>query len=280
MSNFTKAGSEHWQSTLTRAPLFANLFFDRLAALGSRAVNPPFRGLCFVALFDQVVDCRLLACVPSVDTPWRCGGHSHSPRPVAAFSAFSSGQVRRLDWKGRPFHRGYRKRPRRLLNRLRPLRFLSYRRVAWRLRLSGLTSHCSTPVSVQMRPSITKDPRATRSISPGCQAGVPMKLRFALGNICRAKSWTMRSVADAKWSATRNSSVASCYQPSSCLVDDNFYLGSVSSAVKCHGKGSCRCRHQCDTTNGTDDSNPSRSVASAAARSPCRAKPSARNPQP
>ena len=61
MSNFTKAGSEDWQSTLTRAPLFANLFFDRLAALGSRAVNAPFRGLCFVALFDQMVDCRLLA---------------------------------------------------------------------------------------------------------------------------------------------------------------------------------------------------------------------------
>src|SRR6266404_1359985 len=90
-----------------------------------------------------------------------------------------------------------------------------------------------------MRPSITKDPRATRGISPGCQAGVPTKLRFALGIIYRAKSWTMCSVADAKWSATGNSSVASCYQPSSCLVDDNFYLGSVSSAVKCRGKGWC-----------------------------------------
>src|SRR5438132_10048098 len=45
----------------------------------------------------------------------------------------------------------------------------------------------------------------------------------------------MCSVADAKWSATGNSSVASCYQPSSCLVDDNFHLGSVSSAVKCPG---------------------------------------------
>ena len=88
---------------------------------------------------------------------------------------------------------------------------------------------------MQMRPSATKDPRATRSFRLGCQAGIPMKLRFALGTIYRAKSWTMRSVADAKWSATRNSSVASCYQPSSCLVDDNFYLGSVSSAVKCHG---------------------------------------------
>ena len=49
MSNFTKAGSEDWQSTLTRAPLFANLFLDRLTALGSSAVNAPFRGLCFVA---------------------------------------------------------------------------------------------------------------------------------------------------------------------------------------------------------------------------------------
>src|SRR2546429_7886153 len=102
----------------------------RLAALGPRAVNAPFRSLCFVALFDQVVDCRLLACVSSVDLPWRCGGHSHSPRPVAAFSAFSSSQIRRLDWKGRPFHRGYRKRPRRLLNRLRPRRFLSDPRAA------------------------------------------------------------------------------------------------------------------------------------------------------
>src|SRR6266853_2256029 len=145
MGNFTKAGSEDRQSTLPWAPLFANLFFDRLAALGSRAVNAPFRGLCFVALFDQVVDCRLLAYVPPVDTPWRCGGHSHSPRPVAAFSAFCVGRVRRLHWKGRPFHRGYRKRPRRLLNRLRPLRFLSYRRVAYRPRFSGLTSHCLTP---------------------------------------------------------------------------------------------------------------------------------------
>src|SRR5260370_36210598 len=93
MSNFTKAGSEDWQSTLTRAPLFANLFLDRLAVLGSRVVNAPFRGLCFVALFDQVVDCRLLAYVPPVDTPWRCGGHSHSPRPVAAFSALYVGRV-------------------------------------------------------------------------------------------------------------------------------------------------------------------------------------------
>src|SRR5712671_1474240 len=34
-----------------------------------------------------------------------------------------------------------------------------------------------------MRPSITKDPRATQGISPGCQTGVPTKLRFAFGII-------------------------------------------------------------------------------------------------
>src|ERR1700732_2434781 len=103
---------------------------------------------------------------------------------------------------------------------------------------------------MQMKTSI--DPRATQGVSPGCQTGVPTKLCFALGISYRAKSWTICSVADAKWSATRNSSVASCYQPSSCLVEDDFYLGLVSSALKCHGKGSCRCRRQCDTTNGTD----------------------------
>src|SRR5438132_8468512 len=128
MSNFTKAGSEDRQSTLTRAPLFANLFFDRLAALGSRAVNAPFRGFCFVALFDQVVDRRLLARVPSVDTPWRCGGHSHSPRPVAAFSAFSCRSNQTPGWEGVAVPPGCRKRPRRLFNRLTPARFLSYRR--------------------------------------------------------------------------------------------------------------------------------------------------------
>jgi hypothetical protein len=97
-----------------------------------------------------------------------------------------------------------------------------------------------------------RPPRNTRH-QPRLSGGVPAKRRFALGISYRAKSWTMCSVADAKWSATRNSSVASCYQPSSCLVDDKFHLGSVSSAVKCHGKGSSRCRHQCDITNGTDD---------------------------
>ncbi len=56
-------------------------------------------------------------------------------------------------------------------------------------------------------------------------------------NYLPGESWTMRSVADAKRSATRNASVASCDQPSSCLVDDNFHLGSVSNAVKCHRQG-------------------------------------------
>src|SRR6266566_4970107 len=93
MSNFTKAGSEDWQSTLTRAPLFANLFFDRLAALGSRAVNAPFRSLCFVALFDQVVDYRLLACVSSVigverrRVPW---GDPRLPIEVCGHARFGA----------------------------------------------------------------------------------------------------------------------------------------------------------------------------------------------
>jgi hypothetical protein len=89
-----------------------------------------------------------------------------------------------------------------------------------------------------IRPDETFDnerpPRNTEH-QPGLSGGGPYEASFALGIIYRAKSWTMRSVADAKWSATRNSSVASCYQPSSCLVDDDFHLGSVSSAVKCRG---------------------------------------------
>jgi len=66
---------------------------------------------------------------------------------------------------------------------------------------------------------------------------------FSLRNSLRAltkrpsKSWTLRSVADAKRSATRNSSGASCYQAPSWLVDDNFYLGSASNAVKWNGSG-------------------------------------------
>jgi hypothetical protein len=45
-----------------------------------------------------------------------------------------------------------------------------------------------------------------------------MKLRFPLEIIYRAKSWTMCSVTDPKWSATLNSSVASCCQPSDEMI--------------------------------------------------------------
>src|SRR5260370_42149552 len=87
-------------------------------------------------------------------------------RPVAAFSAFYVGRVRRLHWKGRPFHRGYRKRPRRLLNRLRPLRFLSYRRVSRGLWVFGLgppfsKTPCNPPdgtLPKQKTPRHTEDP--------------------------------------------------------------------------------------------------------------------------
>jgi hypothetical protein len=91
------------------------------------------------------------------------------PDPLRRSPHLYSGQVRRLHWKRWPFHRGYRKRPRRLLNWRRPLGFLSYRRIACRLRLSGLTSHCSTPCIVQMRPSMRKTPLTTGD-RPGCKA--------------------------------------------------------------------------------------------------------------
>ena len=40
----------------------------------------------------------------------------------------------------------------------------------------------------------------------------------------RAKSWTLQSVTDAKWSATGNSRVASCPWTPSCLIDDIWIL--------------------------------------------------------
>jgi hypothetical protein len=199
-------------------------------------VNAPFRGLCFVALFDQVVDRRLLAYVLPSDTPGRCGGHCILPDSLPDSPHFFVGRsswIRRLYWKGRPFHRRYRKRPRRLLNRPRPLRFLSYRRVAYRLRLSGLTSHSELPVSVQR----TNNSRATQGISPGLSGGDPYEATLHTRNCLPSQSWTMRSVADAKWSATPNSSVASCYQPPSFWLTTIFHLGSVSSAVKFHWEG-------------------------------------------
>jgi hypothetical protein len=105
------------------------------------------------------------------------------PDPLRHSLHFHLGQIRRLDWKGRPFHRGYRKRPRRLLNRLRPLRFLSYRRVAWRLRLSGLTSHCSTTPCT--RPDETfhneRPPRNTEH-QPGLSGGGPYEVTLRARN--------------------------------------------------------------------------------------------------
>ena len=78
-------------------PLFANLLFDRLAALPSRAVNAPPQNGCFVGLFDQVVDCRLLY-VPLADTPWRGDSHSHSTTRC--------GQVRAPELEGVAFRWG------------------------------------------------------------------------------------------------------------------------------------------------------------------------------
>src|SRR5207248_8052012 len=109
-----------------------------------------------------------------------------------------------LDWKGRPFQRGYRKRPRRLLNRPRPLRFLSYRRVAWRLRLSGLTSHCSTPCIRSDETFDNERPPRNTEHQPGLSGGGPYEATLRARKYLPSKSWTMRTVADAKWLATRN----------------------------------------------------------------------------
>ena len=48
----------------------------------------------------------------------------------------------------------------------------------------------------------------------------------------RAKSWTLRSVADAKWSTTGNFRVASCLWTPSCFVDDILDLGSTFNTFK------------------------------------------------
>jgi hypothetical protein len=52
----------------------------------------------------------------------------------------------------------------------------------------------------------TRPPRALERQTGAAHA----KLSFALGIKIRAKSWTWRSVADAKWSATATSRVVSC----------------------------------------------------------------------
>jgi YaiI/YqxD family uncharacterized protein len=48
----------------------------------------------------------------------------------------------------------------------------------------------------------------------------------------QAKSWTLHSVADAKWSTTGNFQVASCLWTSSCFVDDILDLGSTFNTFK------------------------------------------------
>jgi len=48
----------------------------------------------------------------------------------------------------------------------------------------------------------------------------------------RAKSWTLHSVADAKWSTTGNFQVASCLGRPSCFVDDILDLGSTFNTFK------------------------------------------------
>jgi hypothetical protein len=82
------------------------------------------------------------------------------------------------------------------------------------------------PPSVDLRVPPECQLKATRGVNSLCE------VHFALGPKGPAKSWTLRSVADAKRSATRNLSGASCYQAPSWLVDDNLYLGSASNAVK------------------------------------------------
>jgi hypothetical protein len=48
----------------------------------------------------------------------------------------------------------------------------------------------------------------------------------------RAKSWTLRSVADAKWSTAGNFQVASCLWTPSCFVDDILDLGWTFNTFK------------------------------------------------
>jgi hypothetical protein len=55
---------------------------------------------------------------------------------------------------------------------------------------------------------------------------------------CRCQVVGMLSTILPAWLTT-------CYQPSSRLVDDNFDLGSTSSAVKFHEKGSSATGHPC-----------------------------------
>ena len=88
------------------------------------------------------------------------------------------------------------------------------------------------PVQLGQAIRLTQDPRAPWP-SRGRQAGADFaKSRFALGPKGPAKSWTLRSVADAKWSTTGNFQVASCLWTPSCFVDDILDLGSTFNTFK------------------------------------------------
>jgi hypothetical protein len=71
-------------------------------------------------------------------------------------------------------------------------------------------------------------PHATGASGGGRYA----KLRFALGTKAELNLGLSAQVADAKRSETRNSPVESCYEHPPALVDDGFYLVSVSNIFK------------------------------------------------
>jgi len=73
--------SEDWQSTITREQIFENLFFERLAGLGSRAVTAPFRAFLLILLVTFSLLLPSLTYLP-VDTPWRCGAIRSLPDPL------------------------------------------------------------------------------------------------------------------------------------------------------------------------------------------------------
>ena len=88
------------------------------------------------------------------------------------------------------------------------------------------------PVQLGQAIRLTQAPRAPWP-SRGRQAGgrfCEVSLRARTKG--RAKSWTLRSVADAKWSTTDNFQVASCLWTPSCFVDDILDLGSTFNTFK------------------------------------------------
>jgi hypothetical protein len=90
-----------------------------------------------------------------------------------------------------------------------------------------------------IRADKTTPPAQHKASAQGCQAGVLMKLRFAFGiteldhGLCdQLPMPSGRQLGILRWCHAIN------HPP--WLVDDNFDLGSASSAVKFHEKGSCR----------------------------------------